>query len=143
MARIHIDIPEPFIYTTTIDTRISDINYGHHVGHDTLISILHEARVRFLNHHGFNEGDINGTGLVIADMAVAYLSQSFYPDQLQIDITVADFNQYGCDIYYQASRAATRKILLKAKTGIVFFDYHNAKVAPIPDGFIQKIKSGT
>ena len=39
-------------FTTTLDVRISDINYGNHLGHDSLISLLHEARMRFLKQTG-------------------------------------------------------------------------------------------
>jgi len=46
MARIKIEIPDKFIYKTEIPIRITDINYGGHLGNDSLLSIIHEARVR-------------------------------------------------------------------------------------------------
>lgn len=141
MPRVTIDIQAPFIYSTEIDIRVSDINYGQHVGHDTLISILHEARVRFLIHHGFDEADTSGTGLVIADLAICYLSQAFYPERLKVDIAVADFNKYGCDIYYQVFRSETEELVLKAKTGILFYDYQTRKVAPVPKDFLARFNT--
>ncbi len=48
MARVQIDFPEHFCFTTDIDVRITDLNYGGHLGNDKFLSIAHEARVRFL-----------------------------------------------------------------------------------------------
>ena len=57
MARIKIELPEKFIFSTEIPLRISDINYGGHLGNDAVLSIAHEARIRFFNKHGFKEID--------------------------------------------------------------------------------------
>ncbi len=43
------------LFSATLEVRISDINYGNHLGHDSLVSLLHEARVRFLRHLGYTE----------------------------------------------------------------------------------------
>ncbi len=55
MSRIKIEMPEKFIYKTEIPVRITDINYGGHLGNDSLLSIIHEARVRFLKHLEYSE----------------------------------------------------------------------------------------
>ena len=44
MTVLHPD--SPFISTQTV--RIADINYGNHLGHDRLVSLLHQARVEAL-----------------------------------------------------------------------------------------------
>ena len=46
MARIKLTLPERFPFTTTIPIRITDLNYGGHVGNDTVLALLHEARVQ-------------------------------------------------------------------------------------------------
>lgn len=48
MARISIDLPSTFTFSATIPVRITDLNYGGHVGNDTILSIIHEARVQYL-----------------------------------------------------------------------------------------------
>ncbi|MFH2060951.1 MAG: thioesterase family protein [Pseudomonadota bacterium] len=141
MAILEINIPDEFIFETKIDIRISDINYGKHVGHDAFISILHEARVRFLHHFGFTETNIDGKGIVISDIAVIYKSQSFHGDTLTIKMAVTDFNKYGFDVFYQVSHSQNKTLVLKAKTGIVFFDYSENTIVQIPDTFQSKWKS--
>ena len=55
MARIKIDLPVKFSFSTTIPIRITDINFGGHVGNDTILSIVHEARAKFFQHFGYDE----------------------------------------------------------------------------------------
>lgn len=138
MARIILDIPQPPVFKTTIDIRISDINYGQHVGHDTFVSLLHEARVRFFEHLGYTEANIEGKAILVADLAVDYQTPVFYPDCLDVYISVADFNKYGCDIFYRINRVEKDSLILEAKTGIVFFDYQNNKISHVPQSFMDK-----
>ncbi|CCK78698.1 uncharacterized protein related to thioesterase [Desulfobacula toluolica Tol2] len=127
-----------FVFETEIAIRISNLNYGNHVGHDALISLMHEARVRFLCRFGFSETDIDGKGLILADLAVSYKSQSFYGDKLKFEIGTGDFNKYGCDIFYRATNAKTGNLVLLAKTGIVFIDRTQNKVTTIPEAFLSQ-----
>lgn len=138
MARIKIEMTEKFIFETDLAVRISDLNYGNHVGHDALISLMHEARVRFLYHFGFSETDIDGKGLILADLAVSYKSQSFYGDTLKFEIGVGDFNNHGCDLFYRATNVQTGNLVLLAKTGIVFIDRSRNKVETIPEAFLSR-----
>lgn len=137
MARIKLDMPENFHFSTEIKVRISDINYGGHLGHDSILTLTHEARVRFLNKYGFSEINIDGVGLIISDAALVYKSESFYGETLIIEIAVIDFSQYGCDFIYKITEKGSGREVARAKTGIVFFDYGKRKVAPVPEKFKQ------
>ena len=77
MPRIKIEIPERFIYKTEIPIRITDINYGGHLGNDSLLSIIHEARVRFLKNLGYSEANVEGSGIIMIDSAIQYKSEGF------------------------------------------------------------------
>jgi len=140
MPRIKIAIPEKFIYKTEIPIRITDINYGGHLGNDSLLSIIHEARVRFLNLLGYSESDVKGVGIIMIDSAIQYKSEGFYGDELLVEITVNDFSLIGCDFVYRLSNKKTLKEIALAKTGIVFFNYEKRKTASVPLEFKQKIE---
>ena len=71
----------------------------------------------------------------MTDSAIVYRAEGFYGEQVQIDVAVGDFNKYGCDIYYLLSNKKTAKEIAHAKTGIVFFDYDQRKVVPVPAQF--------
>ena len=54
MERIKISLPESFKFSTIMKIRITDLNYGGHVGNDSFLSLIHEARQQFLNHFNYS-----------------------------------------------------------------------------------------
>jgi acyl-CoA thioester hydrolase len=142
MARIKLSIPEHKIFTAEIPVRITDINYGNHVGNDSLISIIHEGRMRWLSSLGYTELDTGGAALIMGDIAVEYKNESFYGDMLSISISIDEIQKVSFEIYYEITAERTGKNLLiaKAKTGMVCFDYGAKKVIGIPDEFLKQLK---
>ena len=139
MARIKIDLPEKFIYKTEIGIRVTDLNYGGHLGNDSVLSICHEARLRFLKHLGYSELDVEGSGIIMADAAIQYKGEGFHEDELIIEIGVSDFTKKGCDFVYRLTTKATGKIIALVKTGIVFYNYSNKNIMTVPFVFKEKI----
>jgi acyl-CoA thioesterase FadM len=135
MSRIKIKLPSTFPFSTEITVRISDINYGGHLGNDTVLSLMHEARARLLEEHGFTELNINGLGLIMVDAAVVYKSESFHGDSLIIEICLDNFTKYGCDFIYKITKKQTGREVARAKTGMVFFDYQKRKLVEAPETF--------
>lgn len=135
MARVKLDIPDQFTFTTKLAVRVSDLNYGNHLGNDRMISLLHEARLQFLLAHGYSEFNVAGLGLIVTDLAVTFRSESFLGDELIFHIGLADFNKYGCDFIYRVENAAHDKLVAEAKIGIVFYDYDERRISRIPKVF--------
>jgi acyl-CoA thioester hydrolase len=78
-------VPNGFV--TPVPVRWSDIDMYQHVNHATMVTILEEARVPFL-HEPF-AGDIDTTGLLIAEVKVSYKGQVRLTDSpLQVTIWV-------------------------------------------------------
>ncbi|MHA1989213.1 MAG: acyl-CoA thioesterase [Promethearchaeota archaeon] len=140
MARIKIEIPSKFIYSTEIPIKITDINYGGHLGNDAVLSIIHEARVRFLNSLGFTELGVDGKGIMMVDAAVQYKHEGFYGDVLKIGLAIADITKIGFDFIYLLTNKETEKEIAIAKTGIVFYDYSNKKTVSVPLVFNEMIE---
>jgi acyl-CoA thioester hydrolase len=136
------DFPQKSIFTTEITVRVSDLNYGGHVGNDTILTLMQEARVQFYKELGFkDEISFDGSiGQIITDAAIQYKSESFLGDVLTIRIAVSDFNKYGFDMYYIIENKATGKNVAIGKTGIVCFDYSKRKIATIPQILFDKLK---
>ncbi len=139
MSRIQVNFPEKHIFSTEIKVRITDLNYGGHLGNDSMLALLHEARVRYLKHFGYSEMDVEGTGIIMADVAVQFKTEAFYAERLTIAIAVGDFSRVSFDIYYKVS-SGSRDVAI-AKTGIVFFNYEKKKVAAVPEKFRLKMES--
>ena len=140
MARIKIILPEKFNYSTTIDIRITDINYGGHLGNDSVLGIIHEARVRLLTQNGFSEVDIGGVGIIMMDAVINFSSEGFYADKLRIDVSIEEITDAGCDIYYRFVNVTNDKIIVKAKTNIAFYNYSTGKVVRTPQIFLDRFK---
>jgi acyl-CoA thioester hydrolase len=135
MVRVALELPKNFSLSTDIPVRISDINYNNHLGHDSIITLIHEARVRFLNAYGFTELDIDGFGLVMTDLVVIYKAEVFYGEILTIEVTIQDFTKYGCDFIYRVTNKETGAEVARAKTGVLIYDYAKRKVVPVPKSF--------
>jgi acyl-CoA thioesterase FadM len=138
MARVKIDIPEKCLFDCIIPVRISDINYGQHLGNDALVSMLHEARVQWLQALGYTELAIEGEGLIMADLAVMYKNESFYGDQLHFKIYLGETSAVSFELVYEAINQQQKQIII-AKTGMVCFNYALKQVSPLPAMFIQKL----
>ena len=138
MPRIKLDPPKHFHFTTEIPIRISDINYGGHLGNDSVLSILHDARLRFLMEHGYSEFNVEGVSLIMSDSVVLYKSQAFFGESLRIQIAVQDFSKFGFDIYYLVRERESGREVVQAKTGMAFFNYEERKLSPVPEKFKKK-----
>lgn len=139
MSRIKLELPEKFEFSTRIPVRITDINYGNHLGNDALLSLIHEARVRYLNKIGLSEKNIGGYGIIMVDSVIIYKSEIFYGDELVFEVSVENISVSGCDFYYKAMSQKSGKEAAAAKTGIVFYDYNNKKITNAPNIFIEKV----
>ena len=136
MARISLNIPEKTHFICTLPVRISDINYGGHLSNDKLLSLLHEARVQFFGHMGYNETNVAGVASIMADVVIIYRNEGFYGDVLQIAMSAVDFSSAGFDLFYHITCPNRENIeIARAKTGIVFFDYNIRKVQRVPEVF--------
>jgi len=139
MSRITINYPEKTLFSCDIPVRITDINYGQHLAHDKLISMLHEARAQLFQHFNMSESDIEGLGIIMSDLAIKYQAEAFYPDSLTIEISLAEPTRCGFNMYYRITKNDT-KVIATAKTGLVFFNYQYKKPALIPTSFNALLK---
>jgi acyl-CoA thioester hydrolase len=135
MSRIKIDLPDTFPFTTSIPIRITDINYGSHVGNDTVLSLIHEARMQFLQSHGYKELDFEGAGMIMADVAIEFKSELFYGDMVIASVAANEFSKVGFTVYYKLEKEVTGKktSVAFAKTGMVCYDYEKKKIVAVPE----------
>ena len=132
MARVKIALPAAFLFATAVPVRITDLNYGAHLGNDALLSILHEARVQFLASLGVQEVDrATQLGFIMADVAIEYKAEAFYGDVLHIEVGANDISKYGFDIVYQVKNQIGKEVA-RAKTGMLAFDYNTRKLRALP-----------
>ncbi|NIP29372.1 MAG: thioesterase [Candidatus Dadabacteria bacterium] len=135
MSRIKINLPDKYIFSTELPPRISDINYGGHLGHDSVLSLTHEARVRFLTEHNYTEMDIEGVGLIMSEVGITYKSETFYGDIVKIHIGVGELGKTYFEMIYFLENKKNNKEIARVKTRMVLFDYEQRKTMEIPKPF--------
>ena len=140
MARVKVTIPEHTAFQTQLPVRITDLNYGNHMGNDALLSVLHEARVQLLQHFGYTELSIGGASLIMADVAIEYKGEGFYGDVLTINMAFNDISKYGFDITYHVLNQNNKEVA-RAKTGMLCFNYELRKLMTLPEEVKAKIET--
>lgn len=142
MPRVKLKFPEQqSLFFTKIPLRISDMNYGNHLGNDKVLSLVHEARVQFLHALGYTEMDIGGCGLIMSDAIVVFKKESFYGDVLYIPIYIGEINAHSFDLFYKLVKKKDGLVVpvAEVKTGMVCFDYITRKVCSLPEAFLKKL----
>jgi acyl-CoA thioesterase FadM len=135
MNRIKIELPDQFHFSTEIKIRITDLNYGGHVGNDVFLALIHEARQQFLMKHGYGELSFAGVGLIMADVALEYKKELNHGDLIRISVCAADFDKL------EVLQSDGPVLAGKAKTGMICYDYTAKKKTAVPEDAIQKLLS--
>ncbi len=141
MTRLHVAVPEEFLFRMERTVGLSDINYAKHLDSVSMVKILHEARLQFLASLGFTEANVYGLGLVVTDLSVDYISESFANDRLTIDVGVSKFTRHGFDIGIKVSNEALDTVVCNGNFGLVFFDFDKHHLAKVPAGFEEMLGS--
>ncbi|MDB5196046.1 MAG: thioesterase [Flaviaesturariibacter sp.] len=139
MPRIKIALPEIFPFFTQLTVRVTDLNYGGHLGNDALLSLIHEARMQFLRHHGLSELEFAGVGLIMSDVGIEFKAEAFFGDIITAFVAAGDFSRVGFDLYYKLVKGEAQTPVAFAKTGMVCYDYTAKKVAIVPEQAAQKL----
>jgi len=124
-----------------MEIRVTDLNYGGHVGNDTILSLLQEARQQFLQSKGYAELEVESFGLIMADAMIEYKKELNHRDKIKIGVTAADFDKLGFDLYYQVLiiNNGEEVLAVRAKTGMMLYDYDAKKKVSLTDEIISKL----
>ena len=138
MSRIRIHLPDFFSFTCRIPVRITDINYGGHAGNDTVLSIIHEARMQYLKSMGYSEMEFADVGMIMSDVAIQFKSELFYGDIIEASVVAGEISKIGFDLIYKletirSSNNDKKLLIATAKTGMICYDYINKKIVSVPD----------
>jgi len=143
MEKIKLIFPTHIQFETELKIRISDLNYGGHVGNNAFLEFAHEARVQFLNHLGC-KGEVDlgeGAGIIMVDAAVVYRAEVFYPNELVAQLAADHISERSFDLYYRFLIKNDLREAALIKTGILCFDYQKRKPASLPATIKQKLET--
>lgn len=143
MTRIKLDPPKWIDLQIELAIRVTDLNYGAHLGNMELLGLLHEARVQYLAHYGNTElGDAQTPGIILNDVAITFHSEGFLGEKLSIAMTAAEPWRAGYVLYYVVHAVkdnALPRLVAVARTGITFFDYASRKLQNMPKAWADRL----
>jgi len=124
-----------FCYAITLQPR--DINYGGHLGVDSLISIVGTARAYIFRSVGLSEINLGDdrTGIIMTDVQVNLKAEGFMFDNLEVHTHIGELTKNGFRFFHKVTRGDS--IVALAEMGFLAYDYTAEKVATVPEPFIH------
>ena len=131
---------ERSIYSTTIEVLVSHLNYGNHLGYDSLLSILQDARMRWLKENGLSEVSLEGTiGYVISEVVVNYKGEGFFGDLLKVSLYPDQHGRKTFSLKYEVTNVEKNILIALAETSHIGFNFDKRAIASLPDSFLTML----
>jgi acyl-CoA thioesterase FadM len=127
-----------FRYPITLQPR--DINYGGHLGVDSLVSIVGTARAYIFKSVGLSElnlGD-NRAGMIMTDFVINLKAEGFMFDSLEVYSHIGELTKNGFRFFHKVTRGAP--IIALVESGFLAFDYTAEKVTRVPETFVTALR---
>ena len=126
-----IEMPDKLAFSTEIEVRVTDLNYGNHLANQQFLAYAQEARVRFFATYGFTELDFGGVSLIQADAAITFKGEGHLGDIVHVDVALEKTGGSSFDVYYRFTNSTKRKPMAEIRTALVCFDYEKGKAVRI------------
>lgn len=139
MARIQLSLPAELPFACELTIRVTDLNYGAHLGNDRLLGLIHEARYQYFEHYGYTELQAEGVSFIMGDCAIVYIKEGFHGQRLRCEVGVGDYARSSFDVFYRFTLVETGERFAEAKTGLVCFDYDTRKVKRVPEALRARL----
>jgi len=123
-------------FSVEIPVRITDINYGGHLGHMAVVGIFHQVRLLFLNEYNIDEMNVEGNGVILLNSSYVFKNQAFLNDQLIVRVGIGAYSRTRFNFLYQASDKETGQLIVSSQEEITFFNYTRRKSSKIPESFL-------
>lgn len=133
MPRVRLKPLDSYPFRIELAVRVTDLNYGGHLGNDRLLSLIHEARVAFLAEHGLSEMDCGGVSLTMGDAALVYRGEAFAGDVLRFEVAAGEPGPSGFRLFYRVTRLPDGEEIALAETGMACYDYQEKKICRLPE----------
>ena len=112
-------------FTTDIQMRFRDIDGMGHVNNAVYLSYVELARTQFYMHQA-NKRTLD---------EIDFESQATWGDQIQVAVWPSKIGNSSFTLSYEVKEKRTGRILARAKSVLVSYDYEKRKSKPIPDEF--------
>lgn len=140
MERVKLEFPAgAIIHRHPLTVRVTDMNYGRHLGHDALVSLLHEAHIQAFAALDLPEWDMHGYPTVVADLAVQYQSEARWPNALIIATAVPEPQGKALTVYQRIYQAESEQIVATARVNQLLIDVASGRPVEVPEQVQQAL----
>ncbi len=131
MNKLNIEDFENEKYRYQTFVRVGDLNYGNHLAHDKLITIIHDARVCFFKEHQLSEINLENTfTILLSSLTINYLAQGFLGDIITVRIFINEIKKTSFKMNYKVSNQ--NFIIALCSTTLVCYNDIDRRLDKIP-----------
>ena len=130
---------DPIQFFIPLTVRVSDLNYGNHVGHQNFFSYFQEARIAYLAQFGYSEMDIEGHGMIVGEANCKYKQELFLNDRIRIACSIDEMKSKMFVMQYRITKDGAT--CAEGFTKNLCYDYQTKSVVRLPNAFVEKITS--
>ncbi len=138
--RVKLPLPPsdmPPLHQSNYTLGVADMNYGNHLGNDRVLTLAHEARLRYLRELGYDELNFYDSALIMTDAMVQYKGQGFMGDAITFKVWLLEPTAIGFFVLIHKLDQPKEEIA-RIKTAMLFFDYEKMKRAKASLAFKEK-----
>jgi acyl-CoA thioester hydrolase len=136
MNKLNIEDFENEKHSYQTFVRVGDLNYGNHLAHDKLITIIHDARVCFFKEYQLSEINLENTyTIVISSLTIDYLAQGFLGDIITVRIFINDIKKASFKMNYKVSNQ--NSIIALCSTTLVCYNNLTRRSDKIPTALLS------
>ena len=142
MPKTKIHKQDSYSFKTRIKIRVSDLNYGGHLGYDKILTMIHQARLELFKSWDVTELDLGDhkTGIVAGDANINYLGEGFLHDTLLIEIQPMEIGAISFRLAHSISNIKNGSSIALVDVGFVGFDYSKRAASRLPLSFVDRLK---
>ena len=121
-------------FMTDIQMRFRDIDGMGHVNNAVYLSYVELARTQFYMHQA-DKRTLDEIDFILAHVEIDFESQATWGDQIQVAVWPSKIGNSSFTLSYEVKEKRSGRILARAKSVLVSYDYERRKSKPIPDEF--------
>lgn len=127
-------------FTTEIQMRFRDIDGMGHVNNAVYLSYTELARTRFYMTHA-RKKTLEDIDFILAHVDIDFESQAVWGDEIEVAAWPSKIGTSSFTLSYEISEKRSGRVLARAKSVQVSYDYARRKPKPIPPDF-RKLLEG-
>ncbi|TGL57601.1 four helix bundle protein [Leptospira sarikeiensis] len=137
-----LEFPSEYFFSTEIPIRKIDLSLDIHVSFASVLDLVMEAHLQFFQYLGYSVTDIHGNSIIFANASIQYQGELLFKDKVIIDVSLNNLGEKSFDLYFRLSKKNRTEKVSLVKIRVLFFDYKERKVVPIPSEFRKKFEGG-